>query len=216
LSKQVDFNGIAPFYDWLSKIIFGKQLLRASECFINQLPETGNVLYIGGGSGILLNNILEDKPKITIDFVEKSEKFIAIAKQNLHLKYLNQVNFVHGTENDLPLKSAYQAIITFFIIDLFSEQKAANFCKKIDVHLLPNGIWLLTDFVATNNIFTQWLLKLMYFFFKLVANVQVKKLPNYDLFFEQFQYTKLHSKFFYFEMISAFIFVKSHSLDKKA
>lgn len=214
MSKQIDFNGIAPFYDRLSKIIFGKQLQRASECFIIQLPETGNVLYIGGGSGILLNKILEDKPKITIDFVEKSEKFLTIAKQNLRSEYLNRVNFVHGTENDLPIVCAYQAIITFFIIDLFSEHEAANFCKKIEAHLLPKGIWLLTDFVATNNTFNQWLLKSMYFFFKLVANVQVKKLPNYDLFFEQFQYTKLQSKFFYHEMIGAFVFVKSHSLDK--
>jgi hypothetical protein len=56
----------------------------------------------------------------------------------------------------------------------------------------------------------------MYLFFRLVANVQANKLPNYSLFFEQFNYTKLQSKFFYKEMIGAFVFIKSHSLDKKA
>lgn len=214
MSRNIDFNGIAPFYDLLSNIIFGKTLIKASTTFISQLPETGNVLFIGGGSGVLLNKILTVKPNITIDFVEKSEKFITIAKQNLRSEYLNRVNFILGTEHDLPLKSTYQAVITFFIIDLFSEQEASNFCSKINAHLNPKGVWLVTDFVATSSIFNQWLLKSMYFFFKFVANVQVKKLPNYDLLFKQLQYTKLQSKFFYHEMIGAFVFVKSHSLDK--
>src|ERR1035437_6499804 len=106
-----NFNRIAPFYDMLSKIIFGNALLRASSLFLYKLPEHGTALFIGGGSGIILKQIAELKPELQIDFIEASEKFISIAKTKLNPDLLKRIHFIHGSQNQIPPGKKYTAII---------------------------------------------------------------------------------------------------------
>ncbi|MEI7803146.1 MAG: class I SAM-dependent methyltransferase, partial [Bacteroidota bacterium] len=160
--------------------MYGRALYDARKCFIHQLPEKGIVLNIGGGSGEVLQLMLESKPGMQIDFVEASDKFIALAKRKLSPELLNRVNFIHGNENSIDTEKKYNAVISFFIVDLFPQHEADKFCMKIISHLNTNGVWLFADFVQPKNLFQKLLLKFMYRFFRIMANIPAHKLPDYN------------------------------------
>lgn len=211
---MANFNRIAPFYDFLSSVVFGKQLIKASECYLNELPFNGNVLYIGGGSGILLNKMLENRPNITIDFVEPSSKFIELAKQNLNAQFYGQVNFIQGNHLAVNSQQKYDVIITFFVLDIFTETETQLFCKHIYNLLVVNGLWLNTDFEKPTHLGSKLLLKSMYVFFKLVSNINTKQLPDYDAVFKNLPLEILSKKLFFHQFIGSSLLVKPHHLDK--
>ncbi len=198
---MVNFNRIAPFYDALSKIVFKDSLLWARSCFINELPEFGTVLYIGGGSGIALDTIRNLKPDLHVDFIEASEKFISIAKKRNSSDRFKHVNFIHGNENQIPLEKKYKAVITFFVVDIFPQNEAEEFCKNVVSHLEPGGVWLFADFIPSDNLYQKLLLKFMYICFRIVANIPANQLPDYDLIFKELNMREEGSKFFYNEMV---------------
>lgn len=57
-----NYNFIAPFYDHLVYFIFKDEIYNSQIEFIDQLPESGKVLFIGGGSGKVLKTLIESKP----------------------------------------------------------------------------------------------------------------------------------------------------------
>ncbi len=207
----MNFNGIAPFYDSLSKIVFGKALLKARICFLDRLPESGTILYIGGGSGIGLKDIRELNPKLKIDFIEASYKFISIAKTKFDAHLSEHINFIHGTENSIDRDKKYTAVITFFIIDLFPQKEAEAFCKKIISHLEPGGIWLFTDFISPPKKYQKLLLKFIYSFFRIVANMRARTLPDYDNIFSQLNMKLETEQLFHGEMICSKVLRKALS-----
>jgi ubiquinone/menaquinone biosynthesis C-methylase UbiE len=204
-----NFNPIAPVYDFLSSLVFGKELIHASACFIHKLPAYGHILYIGGGSGKLLNKILANRPNITLDFVEPSLKFLQLAKRNLNTQFNNQVNFILGNHLALTTNKKYDAILTFFVVDIFTQNQTAAFCKHIFKLLQNNGLWLNTDFENPPSIKGKVILKTMYIFFKLVAKISAKQLPNYQAVFKELSLTEISNKLFFNQMVSASLFQKS-------
>lgn len=211
---MVNFNRIAPVYDFLSSIVFGKQIINASACYLSELPISGNVLYIGGGSGILLNKMLENRPNITIDFVEPSSKFIELAKQNVNAQFYGQVNFIHGNHLAISSQQKYNAVITFFVLDIFTETEAQLFCKSIYNSLVDSGLWLNADFEKPTHLGSKLLLKSMYVFFKLVSNINAKQLPDYDAVFKNLPLVTRSKKLFFHRIIGSSFLVKPHHLDK--
>lgn len=199
---MTNFNRIAPVYDTLSRIVFGKALLKAKTCFIHKLPEHGTALFIGGGSGLELEKIAALKPGLHIDFIEASEKFISIAKARQRGD-LKQVQFIYGTQDNIAAGKQYAAVITFCIVDLFPQKEAEAFCAKIISHLEPGGTWLFTDFMPPKRPVQRLLLKFMYFFFRVMTHIPANRLPDYDKIFRQVNMEPETKQLFYGRMICA-------------
>ena len=201
--EMINFNRIAPYYDTLSKIVFGNALLEASECFLHKLPPQGNVLFIGGGSGEILPRLMKEKDQLVIDFVEMSERFISKAKRKLNPDLAKRVHFIHGDQSEIAPDKKYDAIITFCVVDVYPQQEAEVFCSQIISHLKPGGIWLFADFVPAKNIFQKWMVKMMYFFFRIVSNLPALKLPDYELIFQKLNMNVELNHTFYHGLISS-------------
>ncbi len=206
---MINFNFIAPYYDTLSKIVFGNVLLEASSSFLNKLPEQGSVLFIGCGSGEILPLLRTGEKQLMVDFVEMSERFISMAKLKLKPEQSGFVRFIHGDENKIDPDRKYSAVITFFIMDVYPQKEAEDFCRKIVSHLEPGGVWLFTDFVPSGSLYQKLLVKIMYLFFRIVSNIPAKKLPEYDLIFQQLNVRVELNQFYYNNMISAKVLRKS-------
>ena len=87
----------------------------------NNVYEKGNVLFIGGGSGRVLKQLILLKPHLQIDYIDASKKMINRSKTMIS-NHIHHVNFIHGTQNDIP-NIKYDAILTFFYLDLFQAEK---------------------------------------------------------------------------------------------
>src|SRR5688572_11887084 len=96
------FNRIAPVYDTLKGLVFGKAIDKSQIFFIGQLPRDGNLLIIGGGSGEMLKPLLQVNPGCRIWYVEASSAMLSMARQGVSTDDRAHITFIHGTEKSIP------------------------------------------------------------------------------------------------------------------
>ncbi len=170
-----NYNTIAPIYDFLAELVYGKDILEAQKTYLSKIPKNANVLIIGGGTGKILHEIVKQHPNCTIDYVEASDKMLEIAHQKI---VSSNINLIHGTENNLT--ETYDVIITAFFLDLFPFPKLVSVLQKVERHLNKGGILLATDFFPTKTLRSKMLYFLMKNFFRIFTGLQSKKLYNFD------------------------------------
>jgi len=77
-----NYNGIAKFYDMLSRIVFQKSIIKAQVYLIQFISEGDKIIIVGGGTGWILEEISRlEKKNISVVYVEKSSAMIDLAKK---------------------------------------------------------------------------------------------------------------------------------------
>jgi ubiquinone/menaquinone biosynthesis C-methylase UbiE len=174
-SSLNDYDFIARFYDQLARLAFGDQIFNSQRRFLSNVPDGSAVLILGGGTGLIVNELMKLKPNCRVTFIDASAKMISIARTNNYSSSLNIV-FVHGTEDDIP-EGRYDVVITNFFLDLFSPNNLDIVLQKIKARLTSNAIWLVTDFQKPKTLWQKFVLAFMYRFFALVTRLKNQELP---------------------------------------
>jgi ubiquinone/menaquinone biosynthesis C-methylase UbiE len=171
-----NFDRIAPIYDKLASIVFGKAMRRAQTKFLNEIRHHSRVLILGGGTGWLLAELLSTRPDCQVIYIEASEKMIDMARKRIDKSH--NVSFIHGTEKEIPAASSFEVVITHFYLDLFEQRSCLEVCTLIRRYCHPGSLWIASDFV--NNVWWQSiLLRSMYTFFGLTTRLHTKSLPEW-------------------------------------
>jgi tRNA (cmo5U34)-methyltransferase len=198
------FDAIAKMYDGLARIVFGRSIRNAQLYFLNQIPIDADILILGGGTGWILNEILKLNPSCRIWYVEASAQMISRSKKRAE-GYSN-IYFVHGTEDDIPSAQNFDVVITNFYLDLFANEKLPEVIDKILPRLKTDFRWLATDFIDEGKWWQRTMLKLMYSFFAITANIASRQLPDWCVIFENSGLHQIDSKLFYSGFIKTSIF----------
>ena len=176
MDRTNGFDAVAWYYDRLARIVFGKSICRSQTCFLSTLSSTSNILVLGGGTGWWLKEFLQKKPGCRILYVDASPAMLNLAKKAVGDD--KRITFRLGTENSIKEVHEFDAVITFFFLDLFSHEKLRDVIAGIKIALKPNARWLVSDFINT----TWWhacILSVMYFFFRISTGLQNKSLPDW-------------------------------------
>lgn len=196
-----NFNRIAPFYDTLAFLVFGKRLLEAKKAFFPHIPHQAHILLMGGGTGNILNDLLNSKQAVTIDYVEPSQRMLDIAVKHLRSEFRARVNFICGDEHQVPPNATYDVCTSFFVLDCFTQSHALEFARKVTSALKPDGLWLFADFFPAEFTFHRLLTAAMYGFFAMVSSIEAKVIPDYAGVFEDCGFTAAHEM----ELMNGFI-----------
>jgi len=170
------FDTIAPFYDRLAALVFGRSIRRAQTHHLKSLPQTGNVLLLGGGTGWLAVEMLRHSD-LTMVYIEASQRMLAIAKKKLSA-FDSRVHFIHGTESSIP-PGTYDIIVTNFFLDLFDGPKLNEVISHLRRSMHRDSRWLVTDFVSDQS-WHRLYLSVMYFFFRATCGIEVRRLPPWE------------------------------------
>jgi tRNA (cmo5U34)-methyltransferase len=209
-----NFDKVAPFYDGLSRLVFGNALRRAQGAHLKVIPEEAHVLLIGGGSGWLLEQLLLQKPNNKVTYLEASTKMFQLARQRLARNpgiAQAAVTFRVGTEGDLLPGETFDVIITPFLLDLFPDERLQHLMNRLYLALVPGGLWLFSDFWLVQSPAPRWqqlLLKSMYAFFGLLSKVQATTLPDFQQHFARLAVHEEQSQQFYKGMVQAKVYRK--------
>ena len=196
MSKN-SFDSIAPWYDALAKLVFGKSIKASQVYYLQELPTKGRILIIGGGTGWILKEVLKVRPELEIDYVEASQKMIDLARKN---ESSHRVNYILTRELAIP-ELEYDAIITNFFLDVFDKDNLITVMSKLRGHLKRGGVWLCTDFKNTEKVYHKVLLKVMHLFFRRVSNLEARELQDFERQFETLSLERVGSNSFYGGMI---------------
>lgn len=201
------FNSIAWAYDRLGRIVFGDSILRAQRHFLDRLPAGGKILFIGGGTGEILPELIHLRPETEIWFVEASSEMIE--KTKARISQDDRVIFIHGTEANIPAAVEFNAVITNFFLDLFSPIRLTSVIEKIDAAVCHEGLWLCADFCNNDRKFWKRVtLMVMYVFFRLTARIEAKFLPPWQHLLQGKGYSNEESKQFFNDFICSVVFRK--------
>lgn len=207
------FDRVASFYDPLARLVFGSALQDAQHWLLHYIPAGASVLIIGGGSGWILKEVLQQTSPKHILYLEASEKMLQKAKQ---LNYsATIVEFRHGTDADLQPHEQFDVVITPFLLDLFPKQRLTQLMQWLNYSLAPSGLWLFADFwpVKQKPPFWQKLLtKSMYLFFGVLSDVQTQDLPDYGKHFSRLGLHEKYSQSFYKGFVQAKVFCRNQDL----
>lgn len=204
-----NFNNIAPYYDQLSKIVFGDAIVNSQLYLLNFINAKSTILIVGGGTGWILNEISKKYPTgLEITYIEISEKMIELSKKRDFGK--NKVIFINESMQEAVLYQEFDVVITPFVLDNFSNETTKEIFKKIDNKLKSSGKWLFSDFQlsAKHSLWQKPLLRLMYFFFRVMCNIEASSLPETSSLFDGSDYKKISSKTFFHDFICSSFYQK--------
>lgn len=183
------FDRIAPVYDALTRLVFGRQLQRAQTELLGSvaLPDRGaSILIVGGGTGFLLLEVLRKFPRCRVLHLEASGEMNRRATRRLLRKYTSgtvpeTVDFRTGNETTLGADEQFDLILLPFVLDLFTETSLkTHFLPRLQVATAPGGQWLVTDFVNSSGGHHRALLWVMFRFFRLTAGIEALHLPDWQ------------------------------------
>lgn len=182
MRKVTSFDWIAPVYDALARLVFGRRLQQAQRWLLDRIPPEASVLVVGGGTGWLLEPLLRQCRPARVLYLEPSARMLARASERMLRQALTgTVTFQLGDERDLPPQPAFDVVLTPFVLDLFTEQTLRQrVIPALRSQLRPGGQWLIADFVPTHVGWQRALLWLMIRFFRLTAGIEARQLANWS------------------------------------
>lgn len=182
------FDRIVFLYDGLARLVFGNQIHKSQIHFLDTIEKQDQVLVIGGGTGKLLESIPECRKVV---FVEKSSKMMDQAKKR---RSVNSVDFIHSDFFEFDSSDMFDVIICPFFLDCFNDSNLELVIKRIKSLLNDDGSLLIADFTTKIS----FLLSLtMHFFFRLIANLEARKLLDIHSFILNNRFFVVSEGFFY-------------------
>ncbi|RYF73300.1 MAG: class I SAM-dependent methyltransferase [Cytophagaceae bacterium] len=171
------FDSVAPFYDLLARLAFGRSLIRAQQWGIEQVRSGGRVLMLGGGTGVTLLNLLARQPD-SILYVEASAAMVARARQRTQPGA--PITFVVGTEVDISTTELFDCILLPFVLDIYpAETLQTQMLPRLLSCLKPDGQLIVTDFAHPEAYWQRAYMWLMLRFFRIIAGISVAKWTNW-------------------------------------
>lgn len=174
----MSFDFIAPIYDKLSQLVFGRALLNAQQAAWWQVPPERDVLILGGGTGTLLPRFLHDKRPRRVLYLEASAAMLQRAQQTVAPP--SPVEFRHGTEALLEPTDQFDAILLPFVLDLYPDATLqTQLVPRLLAALRPNGALYISDFGQPRTWPQRAIMTTMLLFFRAVARIPVQRLPDW-------------------------------------
>lgn len=205
-----NYNKIAPYYDYLAFLVFGNTQRKAVSYLLKDIPSGSKVLIAGGGTGKILEDISRLLNKdFTVVYIEKSIRMLDSARRRK--VSIENITFIHQDILTFRSDTAFDCIITPFLLDNFSDYEAAHLITKLSCQLDKEGIWIDTDFRHVNNRFQfalTPLIQIMYWFFSWAGEVKTHALPPIDALFETAGYKATKSETFYKGLIRTVLYTK--------
>lgn len=159
----MSFNLIAPYYDRLARLVFGKHWTEIQLAPAPHLEECQKLLILGGGSGQILEHI---NPKVQITYLEASSEMLNMARN----RHNSNVAYVHADFLQWNTSVKYDAVYCPFFLDCMSKDQLQKVLEKLQTLLMPGGMLHVLDFQPASSGKNAFV-KLMYFFFGIVANL---------------------------------------------
>lgn len=205
-----NYDKIAKQYDSLSKLVFGRVLIHAQTCMLHLVPARSHILIAGGGTGWILEELRKIHPEgLQITYVEISANMIAQAQKRNY--GLNEVVFINQPIEDYNSPKHFDIIFTAFLFDNFTFEKTTLVFKRLDNMLVNKGKWLFADFHMNQKTTKTWqciLMKSMLLFFRVVSNIEARKLSDPTPLFEQHHYRQLFLTSHYKGFIQSIVYEK--------
>jgi len=176
----VKIGRLAPFYRWIEYCAFGRELERRRFAFLDRVARSKYILILGEGDGRVLSKLLTLAPHAHFDVVEISPEMIELARRRTGDSV--RIRFICQDARTVELApDKYDAVLTMFFLDCFSERDARRLIDSVAEALNPAGVWLHSEFAIPDGGWQRWHARIwiatMYLFFRAATGLKIRSLP---------------------------------------
>ncbi|MCB9235775.1 MAG: class I SAM-dependent methyltransferase [Bacteroidia bacterium] len=207
------FDLLAPVYDLLAGLAFGKSIRRAQFAHLGEISAGSRVLVLGGGTGWFLEELLKVTQPSEVVYVDISAKMISLSKERIARKcpdQMGKVQFVQGELWAIDPGERFEVVVTHFYLDLFPEKELQRIMERIQAILSAEGKWLFADFQVVSRggmrFYSALIIRVMYAFFRVICRIPASRLPDFSAAFSRLGFVSEKENFFFAGMISSKIF----------
>jgi len=191
MRKPANFDLIARPYRWLEYLSFGPLLERCRFRYLEKLTDCRHALILGDGDGRFTARLLVSNREIEAVAVDSSGGMLRLltgrvaglgdeAAARLQTWRGNALDF---EPEALANQAAYDLIATHFFLDCLSGEEVSALIGRLQPHLAPDSIWLVSEFAIPKRqpvgFAARLLIAWLYFAFGLIAGLKVRRLPDY-------------------------------------
>ncbi|WP_339874469.1 class I SAM-dependent methyltransferase [uncultured Algoriphagus sp.] len=182
------YSLLAPFYNRLTKLVFGDQL-KQSKNYFKENPSKKKVLIIGGGDGLDYRNF---QNQLAGEYWEVSRAMLRLAKLNLSKSQLTFHLGYFQAEKEID----FDEVWLHFVLDTMLDEEILSLLVEIKKSLKPEGRIYLADFFAPKNAFQRVLNRSMINFFRIVVAHKRSSIPDYEVILQSQNWVKISQKEF--------------------
>lgn len=179
----MNFDRLAPHYDWLESLTAGPRLQRARTAFLGELARCRHILSVGEGHGRFAAACTARFPDANLTCVEASAKMLSRARRRVapHSK-------VTWVQSDFlawpPPANTFDALVTCFFLDCFTPSQLEAVIAKLAGCAGNETAWLIVDFTipprGLARLRAKFVHALMYGFFRLATRLPACRLTPPD------------------------------------
>lgn len=172
------YDKISIFYDALSRGL-GKSYKRSKLRFLRKIKEGDKVLYLGGGTGENLAQIMDRVGETgKVFYIEASSEMLKRAKKRISVNLRSRIVFLHQSQfSEIPLEN-FNIVLTQYFLDILPDRDIDELFQEIASRVECSTQWIFVDFFKTKE--KRWLLPLMVVFFRVFTGNPRKNLPDYQ------------------------------------
>lgn len=160
------YRFLAPFYQFLSQLVFGKDLLEANQFFLEKNRKS---LIIGGGDGYAYRDF---RNNLEGEFWDLSPGMTHLAKKNLEGSGL----IIQA--GAWPGKGKFDRVYLPFVLDTMPDEEIIFLVDLIRKSLLPQGEIVISDFFEPVGFGQMLFQKAMIIFFRVFTSHRRNDLPD--------------------------------------
>jgi len=205
-----NYDPVARYYDFLSWLVFGQAEINAQVEMLGYIPPGSRMLIVGGGTGWVLEKIAAvHSSGLQITYVESSPRMMEQSRKRNCGQ--NSVEFVLLPVEEFVAPAPFDSILTGFVFDNFSADKARAVVRQLDPLLREGGHWLYADFYLPKQRRKLWkavLLKAMYIAARIICKVEASRLPDMGAIFGEVGYVTEYASFHYSKFIQSVVYKK--------
>jgi len=130
---------------------------------------------------------------------------------------MDRILFVEEDIRDFVPKTSFDAALTPFVLDCFTNDQLVELGLKMISWLVPKGILLFSDFHESgdpnqSSRFSRPVTRVLYYGLNLICGLKVKQLPNFNLLFEKLPLILVEKRLFFRNMMIS----SAYRLDQKS
>jgi ubiquinone/menaquinone biosynthesis C-methylase UbiE len=200
------YDDIAPFYDRLARLVFGKSIVESQITHIDEIPANSKVLILGGGTGWLLEEMLKRGSHCQYWYLEASEEMIRRTRKRVG--EIPHVTYIHGRLNSIPEGIAFDVVVANFFFDQFISKDVTKILLGLKSTLTKGGLVLIAEF-QDKKWWHKGLLFIMYRFFTSIRAVVIRSLPEWKVSFHETGFEIVQEKDFFGHFILSAVYKNS-------
>ena len=182
------YSFLAPFYNSLTKVVFGQNLRLAKACFIKDLNEK-RILIIGGGDG---KDYQDYQKHLKGEYWELSSSMLQKSKSNLSKSGLT---FNLGLYKTKPTQ-LFDEVWLHFVLDTMKDEEIVGLLEEARKSLSPAGRLYLVDFFKAKTPYQHFMTWAMISSFRILVKHKRTNLPDYEELLSRAKWVKSEEKHF--------------------